>query len=314
VFGRFKPQLDVYLAEFFAKGPRLGTPRRLTLDDADDLPFDWTADDSAVLFTSNRTGTSNIYNIFRQKIDETSAEMLVFGPEQKTISRLNRDGSQILYMVPPNPSDNGGQRRSELSRANVLERDSQVVRLMRVPIDGGPPQTVLGTPYMVNYQCSRTSADVCVLGQAEPKQFVFSAFDSVKGNPREVAKLEESANGWNWGLSPDGTSVAVVTFSASDNRIRLISLSGRPTREITVRNWNSFTSLDWAANGKGFFISSNPTGRLSTLLYVDLMGNAHSLWQVKNFQATWAIPSHNGKYVAIPAPTVGNNVWMVDNF
>jgi hypothetical protein len=74
------------------------------------------------------------------------------------------------------------------------------------------------------------------------------------------------------------------------------------------------TSLDWAAEGKGFFVSSNPTGRLSTLLYVDLMGNAHALWQVKNFQATWAIPSRNGKYVAMPAPTVGSNVWMVDNF
>jgi hypothetical protein len=42
---------------------------------------------------------------------------------------------------------------------------------------------------------------------------------------------------------------------------------------------------DWAADGKGFFISSNPIGRLVTLLYVDLAGNAASLWQVKNFQA-----------------------------
>jgi serine/threonine protein kinase len=308
VFNRLKPQLDVYLAEFFAKGPRLSTPHRLTLDDADDLPFDWTFDDSAVLFISNRTGTSNTFNIFRQRIDETSAEMLVFGPEQKTISRLNPDGSQILYLVPPNPKDTGGQRRSE------IERDSQAVRLMRAPINGGPPQTVVEAPFIDNYQCSRAPADICVLSKAEPKQLVFLVFDSVKGNPREVARLEQVANGWNWALSPDGTSIAVVTFSASDNRIRLISLSGRPTREITVEDWNSFTSLDWAADGKGFFISSNPTGRLSTLLYVDLMGNARSLWQVKNFQATWAIPSHNGKYVAIPAPTIGSNVWMVDNF
>src|SRR5260370_12701301 len=90
VFNRLKPQADVYLAEFFAKGPRLGTPRRLTLDDADDLPYDWTSDDSAVLFASNR-GTSNVFNIFRQRIDETSAEMLVFRPEQKWTSRLNAD-------------------------------------------------------------------------------------------------------------------------------------------------------------------------------------------------------------------------------
>jgi eukaryotic-like serine/threonine-protein kinase len=314
VFNRLKPQLDVFLAEFFAKGPRLGTPRRLTLDDADDLPFDWTFDDSAVLFISNRTGTSNIFNIFRQRVDATSAEMLIFGPDQKTIARLNPDGSQILYLVPPSPKDNGGQRRSELSNANILERDVQAVRLMRAPITGGPPQTVLEAPYIINYQCSHAPANICVLSKGEPKQFIFSVFDSVKGNPREVAKLEEPANGWNWGLSPDGTSIAALKFSASDSRIRVISLKGQPTREITVKGWNSFTSLDWAADGKGFFISSNPTGRLSTLLYVDLLGNAYPLWQVKNFQATWAIPSHNGKYVAIPAPTIGSNAWMVDNF
>jgi eukaryotic-like serine/threonine-protein kinase len=314
VFNRLKPQLDVYLAEFFAKGPRLSTPRRLTLDDADDLPFDWTFDDTAVLFISNRTRTSNIYNIFRQKIDETSAEILVFGPEQKTISRLNPDGSQILYLVPPDPRDNGGQRRSELSNANVLEGDVKAVRLMRAPITGGLPQTVLEAPHIINYECSHAPANICVLSKGEPKEYVFSVFDSVKGNQRDVAKLDETANGWNWSLSPDGISIAAVTVSASDNRIRLISLSGQPTREITVKDWNSFTSLDWAANGKGFFVSSNPTGRLSTLLYVDLMGNAHPLWQVKNFQATWAIPSHNGKYVAIPAPTIGSNVWMAEHF
>jgi Tol biopolymer transport system component len=294
VFNRVKPQQDVYLAEFFAKGPRLGTPRRLTLDDADDLPYDWTPDDKAVLFTSNRTGAKNI---FRQKIDETSAEMLVLSPEDKFISRLNPDGSGILYMAPTNPKDY-----------------SQVVRLMRVPIGGGPPQTVVESPYIVNYQCSRVPADICVLSKAEPNQFAFSVFDPVKGNPREVARLKHAVNGWNWGLSPDGTSIAAVTVSATDNRIRLISLSGPPTLEITVKDWNSFTSLDWAADGKGFFLSSNPTGRLSTLLFVDLMGNAHPLWRVKNFQSTWAIPSHNGKYLALPAPTIGSNVWMVENF
>jgi hypothetical protein len=102
-------------------------------------------------------------------------------------------------------------------------------------------------------------------------------------------------------------------LSGNHGEIRLISLSGKPTREITVKGWDNFRSLDWAADGKGFFVSSNPTGRLSTLLYVDLSGNAHPLWQVKNFQATWAIPSHNGKYVAIPAPTIGSNLWMVKN-
>jgi hypothetical protein len=65
----------------------------------------------------------------------------------------------------------------------------------------------------------------------------------------------------------------------------------------TVARWDG-RGMDWAADGKGFFLSSNPTGRLSTLLYMDLSGNARPLWQVKNFQATWAIP----------APTIGSNV------
>ena len=138
VFSRFKPQLDVYVAEFFARGPHLGTPRRLTLDDADDLPFDWTSDDSAVLFTSNRTNASSIFNIFRQRVDESSAEMLVSGPEQKAVARLNADGSEILYLVSLSSQDTGGQRRSE------AQQGSTDVRLMRASLEGGAVATCCG--------------------------------------------------------------------------------------------------------------------------------------------------------------------------
>ena len=308
VFSRFKPQLDVYVAEFFAKGPRLGMPRRLTLDDADDLPFDWTFDDSSVVFTSNRTNASNIFNIFRQRIDESSAEMLVSGPEQKPIARLNPDGSQILYLQSVHLEFIGGARRAE------VQQQSQVLRLMRTPIQGGSSQLVLEAPDIINFQCSRAPADICVIGQAELKEYTFSAFDTIKGSLRQVAKTDEVPSGWNWGLSPDGTLIAATEIGASRHQIRLLSLSGQPAREITVKGWNNFMSVDWAADGKGLFVSSNPTGRVSTLLYVDMAGNATPLWQVKNFQATWAIPSHNGKYVAIPAPTTECNVWTIETF
>ena len=80
---------------------------------------------------------------------------------------------------------------------------------------------------------------------------------------------------------------AAVRIGATQHQIRLVSLAGQPAREITVKDWNNFMSLDWAADGKGFFISSNPTVRLDTVLYVDLAGTATPLWQVKNFQAAW---------------------------
>jgi hypothetical protein len=94
---------------------------------------------------------------------------------------------------------------------------------------------------------------------------------------REVAKLDQKA-GWNWSLSPDGTTIATIEFSAKNQQIHLISLTGQAQRTIALKDWNNLRSLDWDAGGVGFFISSNPTGHLSTLLYVELAGNAHSLW------------------------------------
>jgi Tol biopolymer transport system component len=293
-FNRAKPQVDVYISEFSAKGPRLSEPRRLTFDEADDLPFDWTVDNKAVLFISNRTGTTNI---FRQRMYETSAEMLVFGPEEKSVCRLNPDGTQLLYLVPTNPSDN-----------------SQPTRVMRAPMSGGPPQIVLEAPAIVNHQCSRAPATICVFSQLKPKEFVFSVFDPVIGQPHEVAMLQEQTFDWNWGLSPDGTSIAAVTFGATDNRIRLLSLSGQPSRELVVKHWYGFRSVDWAADSKGLFVTSNPAGSRQSLLYVDLSGNAHQLWQVNSVWPSWAVPSRNGKYVTIPAPTINSNAWIAENF
>jgi hypothetical protein len=154
-----------------------------------------------VLFISNRTGTTNI---FRQRIDEASAEMLVVDQEKKSaICRLSPDGSQILYSVPTNPSDN-----------------SQPVRLMRAPINGGPPQIVLEAPAIGNYECSHAPAAICAFGQENPKELVISVFDPAIGKPHEVAKL------------------AAVTFGATDNRIRLLSLGSDHSRAYGEK-------LDW---------------------------------------------------------------------
>jgi serine/threonine protein kinase len=307
-FSRCKVQLDVYVAEFFAKGPRISTPRRLTLNDADDLPFDWTVDNKSVLFLSNRTGGNSIFDIFRQRIDENSAEVLVSGPDQKGVARLNSDGTQIIYLLPPDLPGVTSQVRPG------MQPKAQTVRLLRAPVQGGPSQVILEGPDIVNFECARAPANVCVLSRSESKFFVFAVFDPVKGTQREVARLEQKASGWSWGLSPDGTTLAATLLGGTDRQIHLISLTGQAPRTITLKDWENLLTLDWAADSKGFFISCNPAGDLSTLLYVDLAGNAHSLWQVKNYQSAWAIPSHDGKYVAISAPTMECNVWMVENF
>jgi len=221
--------------------------------------------------------------------------MLILGPEEKTLCRLNPDGTRILYLV--------------LGLGGV---DPTLARVMRAPANGGPPLLVIEAPAINNFQCSRAPAAVCAFSQQRPDEFVLSTFDPVDGNPHELTRFQKETGIWNWGLSPDGTTIALT--KASDSRIRLFSLTGQPNRELVLKGWNNFTSLDWAADSKGLFLTSNSTGWTSSLLYADLAGNAQELWRVKSATPSWAIPSRNGKYVAIPAPSTRSNMWMVEGF
>jgi Tol biopolymer transport system component len=94
----------------------------------------------------------------------------------------------------------------------------------------------------------------------------------------------------------------------------LLSLSGGSDREFTVKGWPNITGLDWAPDGKRFYCGSvSPQG--STLLYVDLKGNAQVLWQYKGgSDVMWGHPSPDGRYLAIPGAVRNSNVWMVEGF
>ena len=85
-------------------------------------------------------------------MDDTTAQMLVFGSEEKTLCRLSPDGTQILYMVAPEPG-----------------KESEAIRLMRAPLSGGPSTLVAKAANMNNHQCSRVPAKVCVYSQQDDK-------------------------------------------------------------------------------------------------------------------------------------------------
>src|ERR1700756_2744396 len=136
---------------------------------------------------------------------------------------------------------------------------------MRAPLEGGAAQTVLSASGITNIACSRAAASFCVYSQQSSTQIVFTVFDPVNGKAYEVTRLQEQTGDMNWGLSPDGNLIAVVTKSG-DNRIRLFSISAQPIREIVLKNWGAFSSVDWAADSKGLFVTSNPTGWRSSLL------------------------------------------------
>jgi Tol biopolymer transport system component len=299
---RFTRQTDVYVGELEAGGRRLKDPRRLTLEESQDVPCHWMPDGKAVLFQSNRNGT---WGIYKQGLGQTTAQPVVTGLDYKDWPVVSPDGSWILY----------------LSRASQEYTVTTPVRIMRVPTSGGPPQLVLEGRGIAYLTCARSPAALCVFSEPSPdrKQVIFSAFEpSQEQRRRELTRinLKQPVAGYSWDLSLDGSQLAFAQYDEREGRIQILPLAGGEVREIKVKGWNGLWRLLWAADGRGVFVSA-AGGEGATLLYVDLEGRGQIIWQQRfpgvNFEAR-GIPSPSGRYLAVLAYTVDSNVWLLENF
>jgi serine/threonine protein kinase/Tol biopolymer transport system component len=304
-------QTDVYVGELEAGGRRLKNPRRLTLEEFDDYPGTWMPDSKAVLFWSNRNAT---WGIYKQGLDQTTAQTIVTGPDYKDWPVVSPDGSWILY----------------LSSADINRGPSTPVRIMRVPTSGGAPQLVLEGQGMRYLACARSPATLCVFGEEslDHKQFIFSAFGPMHGRGQELTRinLKQLATGtveaymifpYSWNLSPDGSYLAFAQFDDPEGRIQILPLAGGEAREVKVKGRKGLTHLFWAADSRGLFAGSSAgLGMGATLLNVDLEGRSQVIWQQKILwrAEAWGIPSPDGRYLAVLGITLDCNVWLVENF
>jgi eukaryotic-like serine/threonine-protein kinase len=293
-------QSNVYVAELKAGRARLTTPRRLTLDDRNDWPTAWTSDSRAVIFWSDRNGSDQI---FTQNIDQQTAQAVNTGRGQAWMPRLSPDGMSILYLA---------------NKPAFLPRQStdELARIMRIRSSGDTPELVMEVPRLSNYACPQPPSEVCFFGQLseDGRIFHFSVFDPLTGKGHEIRTVGLHPGAiFNWMPSPDGMSLVFMEFNTFEGDIRLLSLRGDPERDLVVKGWAGFNSVDWAADGKSLFVSSrSPTS--STLLHVDLEGNATPLWDRRQAARIYAIPAPNGRELAIAGITGGSNVWMIEDF
>ena len=132
-FLRKRLQSNIWTGALKANGAGLAALRRFTSGESFDYPFAWTADSKAVLFTSDRGGS---FEVYRQDLDKDDAEVLTSVEEMADEVRLSPDGKWLLY----------------LSR----EPRSTKSRLMRLPLAGGAPEQV-AEPLAdaVDMHCSR---------------------------------------------------------------------------------------------------------------------------------------------------------------
>jgi hypothetical protein len=84
------------------------------------------------------------------------------------------------------------------------------------------------------------------------------------------------------------------------------------TRELVVKGWDELKNVDWSADGKSLLVSWVNHDLESALLKVALDGRASVLLRSRN--DLWAIPSPDGRLLAIAEFTGNKNVWEIENF
>ena len=293
-FLKLNYQSNVYVANLGAGG-KLSAPRRLTLDERNDFPTSWSHDSRSVYFWSDRNGP---VQIFKQNVDQQAAESMVSGTDPSWMPRVSPDGKYILFLTSPQGFE------------------SRAPRMMRVQSSADIPQSVLQLPRLGNFGCSRAPATLCFLGQSseDGKKLTISSFDPLVGKPSEALTIDIHSGGiFNWMPAPDGSHIVFADYNSLEGKLRVLSLKGEPERDIVIHGWAGINSVDWAADGKSLFVSSqSPTS--STLLHVDMDGHATPLWDQRGAWRTWAIAAPNAHELAIAGMSSASNVWMIENF
>jgi len=286
------PQPDVYVARL--EGQNISEPVRITLDDRQDLPYDWTPDGKAVLFISDRTG---MFNVYRQAVDQAVPDLVAGGSHPYLAPRLSPDGTQLLYLVYPNWTDSISS-----------------ISLMRMPLAGGAPQEVLEGKWISNQQCARAPATLCLYSIETEGKLTLLSFDPMKGTGAQVYQVQDTLPQlYNWSLSPDGTTLAIAKGKdgGEEPRIHLVSLNSAREKWLSIRGWTGVGSLDWAADSKSLWASSvGDEG--NALLNIDLRGNARVVWRPRTRSVYWAIPSRDGRRLALHVGSTSANAWMLE--
>ncbi len=137
--------------------------------------------------------------------------------------------------------------------------------LMRAPITGGPAQSLLRKQGFVFSFCARSPMNECVVAEDDRKQVIFSRLDPVQGKGRELARVTyDPLGGFEWDLS-DGSRVALLRRQPH-GPIRIVSLRGEQERDIPVSWRGTLQTMNWSADGKGWYVGRSPEESLTSSL------------------------------------------------
>jgi len=275
-------QYHVYVAGFDQGAARLDTPRRLAQSDFEEWPTAWTPDNRSVIFTSRHGLQMNIY---RRSIEGGDPKLLVTGPDDIGYPRVSGDGRWLLF-----------RQTSSLATAN------EGWRVMRAPVEGGLAEEVYagdGDPWP---QCSISGG--CVVVDLYGGKTIISSLDPLKGKGAVLATLPPMEDGY---VMPSGTE---FFYLAQGNHIRIVSFRGMPPSDITVRDASVLANPHSLPDGSGW-LSVNRGSDRAELLYITRDGRSRVLWAPDFPMVDVAIPSPDGRHLAIGTDMPGGSVWLM---
>jgi DNA-binding winged helix-turn-helix (wHTH) protein/Tol biopolymer transport system component len=297
VFLRGSHQSAIHIGDLHSPGIlREGAPR-LTLVEHNDLPTAWTPDSTTILFHSDRNGK---WDIWKQRVDSSRAELVVAGAGDCRGARVSPDGRWVYYF--------------ERKKGRQIWEWPASARLMRTTLFGEAPRALYRRPGPFSFRCPRTPSASCVLGQRHLRRIAFHVLDPDKGRGHKLAAVPTDAGLDHWDLSPDGDRIAlVIAESGGSSRIRILSLSDGTTRDVTVESVIGFQSIDWSADGQGWYVSRS-VGAGAEIIFIDPHGSATTVREQPGSFGTWAVPSPDGKKLALLEWSVASNAWIVEHF
>ena len=125
------------------------------------------------------------------------------GPDDYFLPRLSPDGAWVIFGASP----------TTIAGRHYGENRGSGDRLMRVPVGGGSPQTILQVVEAGNISCARPPSEHCALSERSKdlKKLTISVLDLLKGKGRDLFALDVHPGGlYNWMISPDGSRIVFM--------------------------------------------------------------------------------------------------------
>jgi hypothetical protein len=107
---------------------------------------------------------------------------------------------------------------------------------------------------------------------------------------------------------------AFLSASSGVPTIQLTSLKTFEHQTLSVTGWAGLSGMDWSADSKSLWLAAYDTNNLWGLVNVDLTGRTRTVLQNKQMMIGWAIPSPDGRHLALWQATGNANVSMLENY